>query len=372
MRRGVSRYLEKLHGYTAHTFPPGWDPGPYSEFICCWELLPPELHDYIYDILALIADKRAASVLSSVSKVWCRCFRPRLFAGLSLWDEDDSRMLYSILQSPLSAWLAEHVSTLSFRMNHFPSRPLWIALLRLLPACRCVLHTPDFPSGLISHSAGMKSSLRDLTSLDLRYCHFPSFRTLLRVLADITYLEAVRLFDVTWSGDAPVAVEAANNICSGSFSRVREVQQVNCTSNLAVPAWILAAASTQHSFTRRRTAGPAVPAETWAVIELIQMFLPSDDTIKYARFDVIEATQRKTHLSLQAASSYSQNTLKISINSLVFYRSRDGTLRIFCVKLLSLHLPTAAVGLGLFAELPSPTGKTATDHACTSSLAIGP
>ncbi|EKM53035.1 uncharacterized protein PHACADRAFT_210776 [Phanerochaete carnosa HHB-10118-sp] len=268
-----------------------WDPGPYSVFICRWDQLPPELHDYIYDILDIIADKHAASVLSLISRVWSRHFRPRLFARLSLWDEEDFRMLYGILRSPLSAWLAEHVATLSFRMNDFPSRPVWTALLRLLPACRCVLHTPDHPSGLVSHSASLKSSLRSITSLDLRHCHFPSFRTLLRVLADITYLETVRLYDVTWSGDAPMAAEAASNICSGSFNHAREVQQVNCTSNLAVAAWILAAASTRYSFARRRTAGPVVPAETWVVIKLIQMFLPSEDTIRYARFDVIEATQ---------------------------------------------------------------------------------
>ncbi|EKM55017.1 uncharacterized protein PHACADRAFT_255319 [Phanerochaete carnosa HHB-10118-sp] len=62
-----------------------------------------------------------------------------------------------------------------------------------------------------------------------------------------------------------------------------------CTNNIAVPAWILATASTRHSFTRRRMAGPAVPAETWALIELIQTFL-DDSELGRSNFYVNRAT----------------------------------------------------------------------------------
>ncbi|EKM61725.1 uncharacterized protein PHACADRAFT_248502, partial [Phanerochaete carnosa HHB-10118-sp] len=58
---------------------------------------------------------------------------------------------------------------------------------------------------------------------------------------------------------------------------------------MVVPAWMLAAASTRHSFSRRRTAGPAVPAETCAIIELIRTFF-DDSELALSRFDVKEAT----------------------------------------------------------------------------------
>ncbi|EKM49208.1 uncharacterized protein PHACADRAFT_265744 [Phanerochaete carnosa HHB-10118-sp] len=58
----------------------------------------------------------------------------------------------------------------------------------------------------------------------------------------------------------------------------------------SLSAWALAAAGTQHLFTRRQPTGPAIPVETWAVIEFIQTFL-GDDTIRFSQFSVEEATQ---------------------------------------------------------------------------------
>ncbi|EKM48466.1 uncharacterized protein PHACADRAFT_266342 [Phanerochaete carnosa HHB-10118-sp] len=115
--------------------------------------------------------------------------RPRLFTQLRLITEGDDRTLYGIVRSPLSAWLAEHIAVLHFFKIGPRGYPLWTALLRLLPACRDISHRfgvePIRVS--LSHSAGLKSSLRSITSLTLRNCNFPSLQILLRILADITY-----------------------------------------------------------------------------------------------------------------------------------------------------------------------------------------
>ncbi|EKM57060.1 uncharacterized protein PHACADRAFT_78615, partial [Phanerochaete carnosa HHB-10118-sp] len=240
--------------------------------IRCWERLPLELHDIICDLLVIIADDSTSSRLSLVSKVWSRSFRPRLFSSLRLKNDEDCHTLHSILRSPLSSWLAEYIIKLEFLIDNHFHYPLCTALLRLLPACRAIWHSFNQTSGYVLRSAALKSSLRNLTSPELSNWTFPSFQTLLRVLADITYLKTIEFSLVKWSGDIPTTADAVNNLCSGSFSHVRKIQQFRCTNNAAVPAWILAATSTRHSFTRRRTPRPAVGEEMLAIIKLIQMF----------------------------------------------------------------------------------------------------
>lgn len=213
-----------------------------------------------------------------------------------LRSKEDCSILYRIVRSPLSAWLAEHITELRFNHDHLPGYSLWTALVRILPACRDVQHRFDAGPGRMSHSAALKSSLQSITFLLLDNCTFPSFRILLRILADITRLEAITFRNIQWSDDRLLTADAARNTCTGAFSRVRSVKMETCTNNLAVPAWILAATSTRHSFTRRQAAGPAVPAETWTIIEFIQTFL-GESTIQSSRFDVKEATLGEPDLS---------------------------------------------------------------------------
>ncbi|EKM55064.1 uncharacterized protein PHACADRAFT_94695, partial [Phanerochaete carnosa HHB-10118-sp] len=272
-------------------------PVPFDVFLRFWEQLPGELHNYIHLILENSDDKNTASALSLISQVWCRHFRPRLFALLLLAGEEDCRILFRIVRSPLSAWLKEHITELRFDHHHLHDHRLWIALVSVLPACRRIEHNFKDDPGRISYSAALKSSLRSITSLTLVNCSFPSPQILLRILADITDLEAVTLVDVKWPDDRlTTAAGTANNVCTGAFSHVRSVTMRRCTNNLVVPAWILAAASTRHSFTRRQPAGLAVPAETRAIIQLIQVFL-GDGTISSSEFNTKQATPGEFELS---------------------------------------------------------------------------
>ncbi|EKM48041.1 uncharacterized protein PHACADRAFT_266573, partial [Phanerochaete carnosa HHB-10118-sp] len=264
------------------------------------------------------------------SHTWSRRFRPRLFAQLELKTEGDDRTLYGIVRSPLSAWLAEHIAVLRFSRIGPRGYPLWTALLRLLPACRNISH--DFGGKpvrmLLSHSPGLKSSLQSITSLSLYNCTFPSFRTLLRILADITYLKNVYF------------TEAASNVCTGAFSHVCSVQMWSCTNNMAVPAWILAAASTRHSFTRRRAVGP----ETWAIIDLIQTFFKDDGKLGHSKFYIEEATAGELDWSLYQISVLT-GWSKILTDLLVpwfSHTSQSG--------LSSLRLPPAPTRPGLSAK----------------------
>ncbi|EKM60400.1 uncharacterized protein PHACADRAFT_189534 [Phanerochaete carnosa HHB-10118-sp] len=314
------------------------DPKPFHQFIRHWERLPTELHDYVYDLLASAERKVDLSTLSLVSRAWCRHFRPHLFTRLTLQSEEDCRMLYNVVRSPLSAWLVEHITKLLFYRISPPSYPLCTALLRLLPACRHTLHSFSFKSDRVSlsHNAALKSSLRSITSLTLWDCRFPSFRILLRILGDITYLEKVDFLKVEWSDDR---LTTASNICTGAFSYIRTVKINLCTNNLAVPAWILAATSTRHSFTRRRTAGPAVSAEMWAIIELIQTFL-SDSASYNSGFDVKEATTGELNRSLHqiiVLTECSQDTYRF-VGSLAM-RSLEGATAYISVQVIKSAPP---------------------------------
>ncbi|EKM53363.1 uncharacterized protein PHACADRAFT_197797 [Phanerochaete carnosa HHB-10118-sp] len=259
--------------------------------------LPLELYRDIRDLAADFDDKTIVSKFSLVSQAWSQQCRPRLFGTLRINGEEDCRILYDIVRSPLSGWLAYHVGTLYFDNSWFPGHPFWMILARLLPACHTIhqlVYDPrDIAFRCLSRSAYTKTSIRNITSLALYHCKLPSFSALLRVLGDITYLEVVNLHQVSWPGAPLMAISTTNNVCSGSlistertwlkFSYVRSVEMRDCTNNTAVPTWLLAAASTRHSFTRRRTAGPAVPAETWTTIKFIETFM-GDDDIGHSQF----------------------------------------------------------------------------------------
>ncbi|EKM61710.1 uncharacterized protein PHACADRAFT_84292, partial [Phanerochaete carnosa HHB-10118-sp] len=265
-------------------------------FLRCWMRLPTELHDYIYDFLTSPGRKADFLTLSLVSQTWCRYFRPRLFARLILKSEKDCRMLCGMVRSPLSSWLAEHIIELRFHYIIPPGYPLRTALVRFLPACRHIRHDfHDKPARvLLSHNAALKSSLRSITSLTLINCDFSSFRIVLHVLGDITYLEKVAFWKIKWLDDRLTTADTVSDVCAGAFSHVRSVEMDFCTNNVAVPAWILAAASTQHSFTRS-----AVPAQMWTTIKLFQKFL--GDSTYNSRFDVKEATAGELDRSLYQA-----------------------------------------------------------------------
>ncbi|EKM48562.1 uncharacterized protein PHACADRAFT_202660 [Phanerochaete carnosa HHB-10118-sp] len=210
-----------------------------------------------------------------------------------------------MVRSPLSAWLAEHIIELRFHYIIPLGYPLRTALVRFLPACRHIRHDfHDKPTCmLLSHNAALKSSLWSITSLTLINCNFPSFRIVLRVLGDITYLEKVAFWKIKWSNDQLTTADTVSDVCTGAFSHIRSVEMDFCTNNMAVPAWILAAASTQHSFTRRRTPEPTAPAQTWAIIKLFQRFL--GDSMYNSWFDVKEATAGSdtAYISVQVVKS---------------------------------------------------------------------
>lgn len=239
--------------------------------------------------------KFLCSKLSLISHSWCHLFRRHLFSTLLLRGEEDCHALYAILSSPLSSWLAGYTTRLSLNFTFFLSRPICTTLLRLLPACRVLResNTPSSRSALpwcIPRSAALKSSLRNIGTLALHGSRFPSFRVLLGILADMVCLEDLKLTNVTWSGDQTIMTgDQANNVCRGAFRHLRSVELWQCTDNLALPTWIMATASTQYTFTRLRTAASAIPADTWALIDLMQKFL-LEDRIQWTSFELIEET----------------------------------------------------------------------------------
>ncbi|GJE87002.1 hypothetical protein PsYK624_030850 [Phanerochaete sordida] len=271
------------------------DPDSPHIFSLCWAQLPVELSDYILSFMENFSSKLLCSKLSFISHAWCRRFRRHLFSTLLLRSEEDCRTLYAILNSSLSSWLAAYITRLSVKFTFFLNRPISKTLLCLLPACRVLREnsTPSPPSalpGCIPRSAALKSSLHNIGTLALHGSRFPSFRVLLGILVDIVHLEDLRLTNVTWSGDPTILTEdQANNLCSGSYRHLRSVELWQCTDNLALPIWIMATASTRCTFTRLRTAAPAMPADTWALIDLMQKLL-LEDRIQWTIFEITKET----------------------------------------------------------------------------------
>ncbi|EKM55138.1 uncharacterized protein PHACADRAFT_255551 [Phanerochaete carnosa HHB-10118-sp] len=68
----------------------------------------------------------------------------------------------------------------------FPSPPLWMTLVQLLPVSRTIhqSYQPGLfkPHGRVSHNVALKSSLKCIKSLSLLRCDFPSLRMLFRIL----------------------------------------------------------------------------------------------------------------------------------------------------------------------------------------------
>ncbi|GJE91674.1 hypothetical protein PsYK624_078240 [Phanerochaete sordida] len=267
-------------------------PEPFHIFVRFWAQLPPELQRGIFELMGINEDKVTMSRLCLVSKAWCRRFRAPIFSHLELKTVEDCQMLYRIIQSPLSAWLSAHVSALTIHITCFPHPTLWIPLLRLLPACRTIdasTYVPHLPLRRMTHSSDVKSALQNITTLKLFHCHFFSFSVLVRVLGDITLLEAIDLSEVTWSGHFPLAAADAHDICSGGFSHLRWVDVASCTNNMAVAAWTLSAASTRHTFTRGRSDDQVFPAVTWAIIDFMCTLL-DDEKVRNATFSVTDPT----------------------------------------------------------------------------------
>ena len=92
-----------------------------------------------------------------------------------------------MLRSSLSAWLAEHIISLTVDYDRSLDHPLWAALVRVVPACHNVSHSfIGDKAGRISYNAALKGSRRNITFLELCQCSFLSVRIALRMLADIS------------------------------------------------------------------------------------------------------------------------------------------------------------------------------------------
>lgn len=221
--------------------------------------LPHEIKELIIDKLQ--PDRRTSksvldSILSLVCWSWSWKFRPRLYELLKLHSIDDCRTLATILRSPTSRWLRNHVYIIELQPVCLPHSRAWVPLLQQLPFLHKI--TAASISGrdgvqphLFMRCAHIKSAWRSLRALTLESIRFPSFSSLLRTLGDMPFLEDISLCAVTWSNFISTTIHTTP--CNAAFSHIRQLDVRFCTDNLAIPSYIFAAASTRYRYVRRAT-----------------------------------------------------------------------------------------------------------------------
>lgn len=255
-----------------------------------WARLPGEIVDYVIDcILPSLSQhpsyklKRVISTLSLVCKRWEAHCRPYLFHRLILTRTTDPFRLHTILASPTSSWLRDHVQTVTFKQVGSTSNPESSQSLCVseLPRVSRVSYAYQNKTG--GNGPLVPLSLRTiwgntslpLTSIQLETYRFRSVSVLLRMLGALRYLQDVQLYRVSWAvASNPDAVLQ----CNADFSSIRRVRVTECQEGWPF-AWMFAAASMGHKLRfLRRNEEATVPKDVLAVVRLCKLF--SDQTYR--------------------------------------------------------------------------------------------
>ncbi|KIP03051.1 hypothetical protein PHLGIDRAFT_256692 [Phlebiopsis gigantea 11061_1 CR5-6] len=249
-----------------------------------WARLPGEIVDYVIDcILPSLTQqsnsklKRIISALSLVCKRWAAHCRPFLFHRLILIRLADPYYLHTILASPTSGWLGEHIQTITFKQVGSMSNPESSQSLCVneLPNVSRISYAYQNRTG--GNGPIVPLSLRiiwgnmylPLTSLQLETYRFRSVSVLLRTLGALRYLEDVQLYRVSWTVESnPDAMLQ----CKAGFSSIRRVRVTECQEGWPF-AWLFAAASMGHTFKfLRRGEETTVPKDVMAIVRLCRTF----------------------------------------------------------------------------------------------------
>ena len=262
---------------------------PSQDPVSIWLGLPVEVFAVIFEQLgpaiqrdlSITPKKRHRALKVQVSHVsltcwyWCRSFRHFLFTRLCLQSVADIQTLSAILQSPVSSWLREKITSIFFRNREKGDRiqmpwPLWRMLLRSLPSLAYLRI-----GGHLRHKRiyawrdrPLLKGLHSLRSLQFINIFFASSTALIRVLGELPRLESLDLSIVPWlkSERAPAQLVS----CSAGFEHIRY------TSSFGVPeawpmAWLFAAASTRHRYTMRVAEDALVPPDILAIVGLSRL-----------------------------------------------------------------------------------------------------
>lgn len=188
--------------------------------------------------------------------------------------------------------------------------PICLSVLRLMHDCRVVEDIPTVHNFCspgdcsLVRSGYLKGSLYWLTNLRLNNHRVFSFSSLLRIVGGIPHLEHADLLRITWTRSSLSRFTASN--CRAGFCHLRSIRLRDCEDNLSLPAFVFAAASTHHTYTRRPTGELAIPPETSAIIELTRTVFRTDKvTVSY--FQVMEATNGWSVPNLPSSRSDSKD-----------------------------------------------------------------
>ena len=175
--------------------------------------IPEELFEYIVwqipkDLFS--GDKQHLAALGSVCRYWARICRQNLFDTLTLRTPDDAKRFYEVISAPTLPGL-DPISTITQELEiavENMDEPWLHLVFFLLPKLQKVnlcdvrpqrsgekwpwrtLH-PFLPRSI-------PSSLMPIQNLSLDHVHFPSRRTLLRLLSTIPLLESLEVLSPTY------------------------------------------------------------------------------------------------------------------------------------------------------------------------------
>lgn len=220
--------------------------------------------------------KRILSRLSIVCKRWLYRCRPFLFHRLILGRPADPSVLYTILHSPTSSWLRDHVQAVTFKQTGSLSNPessqsLCVSALPRL--CRILYAYQNKTGGRgpivpIALRTIWGHNTIPLTRLQLETYRFHSAATLIRMLGSLAQLEEVQLYRVSWN----IATTDAAPQCKADFRSLKRVCATECQERWPL-AWMFAAGTMRHMFKfARRAEERNVPQDVTAMVQICKMF----------------------------------------------------------------------------------------------------
>lgn len=230
-----------------------------------WSTLLPEVRETIIDRLldpwseashtAFHVTKHQLCTLSLVCRHWANRIRPALFEQRVLRTSADVHFLLNVIRSPLSGWLAHHITHVEFEHRSIDPMPiLWRALSRSLTSvkslavsCKTGYNDEDVPPLFPFVLRPCPSSLEQLTQLHLRRCRFSGFSVLFRMLGALSRLEEIELHRVTWK--TPCEFNKPPS-CTAAFQFLRYLRVGHCTQHWPF-AWMFAAATTHRQYSWR-------------------------------------------------------------------------------------------------------------------------
>lgn len=228
---------------------------------------------------------------------WARKLRLLLFEDVKLKTMDDVRFVLTMLHSPTSSWLADHILAVILYpgVEHpYPHEATLEACKEVLRLCRSVGYID------VSHSTKtirknhlsictQRPFLRTLSKLRilrLEFVVFPSLSSLFRLIGSLEQLQYLNILGPFWKKTNDTTTDVmpwqTPPSCRAMFKQMKTTLWSEGPDNMAA-VWLFAGRSIQHSYKMRfKENEETLPLELAAIVRLIYTLCPGSgrDTVE--------------------------------------------------------------------------------------------